>query len=401
MAAGRYSSHYCSQPVIARVAQCTRPMSEYQYYEFQAIDRRLTPAEMAILRSFSTRARITPTSFVNDYEWGSFKGDEDAWMEKYFDANWGTHTLELAVPSRLLDQKTSRRYCCGESASVRERNGKMIVTFNAEDDEPLDEWDDQTDALSALIPIRTQLARGDLRSLYIGWLRCVQAGELDDVDADPPVSRGLGELDGSLERLVDFLRVDSDLLETAAAASGGMSVQPVTHHAIRQWVRERSAAEKNDYLERFIAAEETALAVELQRLIVSPSMPVSHSAARNVGSLRSAAEAAADQRRRAAAARAEQERTRRQEAAARARSKYLRDLAQREPAVWRQIETLISATQPASYDRAVELLVDLGDVAAAHKREADFRQRLETLCIEHRRKPSFLSKLRRAGLSVP
>jgi hypothetical protein len=70
-------------------------MSEYQYYEFQAIDRRLTDLEMAELRAHSTRARITPTSFVNDYSWGSFKGDEDAWMEKYFDAflhlaNWGT-----------------------------------------------------------------------------------------------------------------------------------------------------------------------------------------------------------------------------------------------------------------------------------------------------------------------
>lgn len=62
------------------------PMSEYQYYEFQAIDRRLSTGEMAKLRSFSTRARITPTSFVNEYQWGDFKGDKDAWMERYFDA---------------------------------------------------------------------------------------------------------------------------------------------------------------------------------------------------------------------------------------------------------------------------------------------------------------------------
>jgi hypothetical protein len=31
-------------------------MSEYQYYEFQAIDRHLTDKEMSELRSFSTRA---------------------------------------------------------------------------------------------------------------------------------------------------------------------------------------------------------------------------------------------------------------------------------------------------------------------------------------------------------
>lgn len=61
-------------------------MSEYQYYEFQALDRPLTAQEMKELRSYSTRARITPTSFVNDYAWGSFKGDVGVWMEKYFDA---------------------------------------------------------------------------------------------------------------------------------------------------------------------------------------------------------------------------------------------------------------------------------------------------------------------------
>ena len=52
-------------------------VSEYQYFEFQAIDRPLSKKEMAELRSYSTRARITPASFVNDYSWGNFKGDAE------------------------------------------------------------------------------------------------------------------------------------------------------------------------------------------------------------------------------------------------------------------------------------------------------------------------------------
>ncbi len=40
-------------------------MSEYQYYELQAIDRPLTPKEMSVLRGFSTRARISPPRFVS------------------------------------------------------------------------------------------------------------------------------------------------------------------------------------------------------------------------------------------------------------------------------------------------------------------------------------------------
>ncbi len=82
-------------------------MSEYQYYEFHAVDRPLTAKEMAELRSYSTRARITPTTFINDYSWGTFKGDEDAWMERYFDAflyiaDWGTRVLKLALPTTSL-----------------------------------------------------------------------------------------------------------------------------------------------------------------------------------------------------------------------------------------------------------------------------------------------------------
>jgi hypothetical protein len=40
-------------------------MGEYQYYEFQAIDRPLDQAAQEALRSISSRARITATSFIN------------------------------------------------------------------------------------------------------------------------------------------------------------------------------------------------------------------------------------------------------------------------------------------------------------------------------------------------
>ena len=40
-------------------------MSEYQYYEFRAIDRPLTEEEMDELGALSSRAEITPTSFKN------------------------------------------------------------------------------------------------------------------------------------------------------------------------------------------------------------------------------------------------------------------------------------------------------------------------------------------------
>jgi len=50
-------------------------MSEYQYYEFAAIDRPLGRAEMAELCAVSSRAQISPSGFVNHYEWGDLKAD--------------------------------------------------------------------------------------------------------------------------------------------------------------------------------------------------------------------------------------------------------------------------------------------------------------------------------------
>src|SRR5580704_17050746 len=84
-------------------------MSEFQYYEFQAIDRPLSEVDRQALRALSTRARITATSFTNSYEWGSFKGDPAELMERWFDlhlylANWGSRRLMIRLPTRLVDR---------------------------------------------------------------------------------------------------------------------------------------------------------------------------------------------------------------------------------------------------------------------------------------------------------
>ena len=198
-------------------------MSEYQYYEFQAIDRPLTRKEMAQLRAYSTRARITATSFVNHYSWGNFKGSEDAWMEKYFDAflyvaNWGTRILMLRLPASLLDAKTARLYAVGKHAAVRVTNGNVILTLQSENEDGED-WAESEGRLGSLISVRAELARGDLRALYLGWLLCAQHGALHPDDLSPSVPAGLSKLSASLISLVEFLRIDADLIRIAAKRS--------------------------------------------------------------------------------------------------------------------------------------------------------------------------------------
>jgi len=83
-------------------------MSEYQYYEFQAVDRSLDESEMAALRRVSSRARITSRSFANHYNWGDLRANPKDLMKTLFDlhlyvSNWGTRRLMIRLPKRLVD----------------------------------------------------------------------------------------------------------------------------------------------------------------------------------------------------------------------------------------------------------------------------------------------------------
>jgi hypothetical protein len=382
-------------------------MSEYQYYEFQAIDLPLTERQMEELRSYSTRATITRTSFVNDYSWGSFKGNENAWMEKYFDAflylaNWGTHVLKLRLPSSLLDLKTAEEYCVGENASAWQKDGKVILSFASEDEEGGD-WVEGEGQLSSLIPVRAELARGDLRVLYLGWLLCVQNGELGDEDIEPVVPPGLGKLSASLESFVEFLRIDEDLLHAAAQASTAMADIRLSRDEVRAWVAGLPTGEKDDILAGLIVDEDLTLATELLHRFLKRRDHAGRgsdvpAARRTVGELLRAAQARTEERRQAKARKRAEEAERRKREAAIARAKYLDEIASREPQLWTRIDNLIATKQPNRYDEAVSLLVDLRDLAQRDGRDRQFRSRLEAIYLAHARKPSFIDRLRKAGL---
>lgn len=380
-------------------------MSEYQYYEFQTADRRLSEKEMQGLRSYSTRAVIAPTSFSNEYSFGNFKGQPDAWMEKYFDgfvylANWGTREFQVALPANLLSAKTARRYCAGRAASVREKSGKLILKFLSEE-ESSGEWVKGGGILSSLIPLRAELLQGDLRSLYVGWMLNVQAGELEDEDEEPPVPPNLGVFSRPLSELVDFLRIDEDLLAVAAEASPRQPTRPTNREEMAAWIAPLPAKEKDDLLVRLMAGEEASVGAELRSRFnrsLAQSRPAGEGPRRTVGQLLAAAEAFTEQRQREQAQKAAAEKARQEHLAATARQKHLDGLAGREPELWTQVEELVVTKLPKSYDLAVQHLVDLRDLAACKGEEVDFSQRVAVLREAHLRKPSFIGRLEDKGL---
>ena len=65
--------------------------------------------------------------------------------------------------------------------------------------------------------------------------------------------------------------------------------------------------------------------------------------------------------------------------------------------LWKKVEELIATKLPKSYDQAVEVLVDLRDLAARNE-GADFGRRLEELRAEHDRKRTLIERLHQEGL---
>ncbi|MFI9451550.1 hypothetical protein [Amycolatopsis sp. NPDC052450] len=249
-------------------------MSEYQYYEFLAIDQPLDERQQAAVRSLSTRARISATSFVNEYHWGDFSGDPDQLMERYYDAHvyvadWGTRRLMFRLPRHCLDLDAVRDYCVGHYLSAWTADEFLVLSLTSED-EP-DEFDYEAEArLAATVGVRAELAAGDLRPLYLAWLAGYGAWERDecafepdaDADLEPPVPPGLSTLTAPQRALADFLRLDDELLASAAQTS------PLLADDLSQvaaWMTNLPLADKDELLLQVVRGDGVAARRELLR----------------------------------------------------------------------------------------------------------------------------------------
>lgn len=379
-------------------------MSEYQYYEFQAIDRTLTDKEMSELRAFSTRADITPNSFVNEYAWGSFKGDEDLWMEKYFDgflyyANWGTHVLKLRLPSALLDFKTAQIYCSSDNFSAHLSTDKIILNFVSES-EDAGEWEEGL-RLSSFFSLRTDLSRGDLRCLYLAWLSNVQNEDYDEKELEPPVPPGLAQLSPALINFAEFLRIDSDLIDAASKRSSSLEELAPSSNDLHTWIATLSISEKEnllvDILEGSMKADQTPAIKLIHRFnkiwqSQQSSKMGKQNKQRTVIKLLKEAEYMAQQRQHIQVEKAATEQAERQRLNILAREKRLNEIAGRESVLWNQIELFASDKKAVSYDKAIELLIDLRDFAARGDRR-EFLLKFDALKQRHSSKSSFIGRL--------
>src|SRR5262249_44669954 len=152
-----------------------------------AIDRPLDEQQQAEVQALSASAEITATSFSNEYHRGDFRGDPRKLMELYYDAhlyfaNWGTRQLMLRLPRTLLSPEAAEQYCIDPDVAAWASGEHVILALTSEEDEDEGgDWDeDEEDSLSAIVGVRTELALGDLRPLYLAWLAAYGTWERDE-----------------------------------------------------------------------------------------------------------------------------------------------------------------------------------------------------------------------------
>ena len=375
-------------------------MSEYQYYEFQAIDRPLDEADRKALRSLSSRAQITATSFTNHYQWGDFKGSPRQLMERWFDlhlyvANWGTRRLMIRLPKRLIDQDGLDAWLMGtDLAELIEAGDNLILDIHDDGQDALGgDWDDGSGWLSAMAPLRADFLSGDWRLAYLLWLTGMQNGSLRD-EAPEPLP-GIAPLSSGLQAFADFLRIDPDLVQAAAEAPAAGNREPSSAE-FRTAIEAMPESRKTALLLR-LAEGDPHVAAELRsgvRRALSAEHPHKTPTLRSAASLRSRAEAIRKDREAAAAERRRVERLRQKQLAEQARRARLAALRRRGEDVWREIETEVARRNASGYDRATSLIVDLRTLAKEDDAMAGFANRLTALRKRHERKQSFIERLR-------
>ena len=371
-------------------------MSEYQYYEFQAIDRPLTQEERAAICELSSRVKPTATTASFTYSYGNFRGDPKQVLARYFDimyyiTNWGTQQLMFRFPTSLINRETIELYCIDNYISLSFAGDWAILDWEFSQEEGFNDWIEGEGILSELIGLRQEILQQDYRGLYLAWLKAIDLSEgyidIDKTQLEPPLPPGLGQLSAAQKAFTEIFELDEHLLNVACASSGKLTT--ISEQTWQQAISQLSASERQDFLLRLAKGEHNLSAKFKQKLSqLIPNSPASNQPRRTIQEL---LEAAAEEGKKA-------EKRRQQEAEAK-RIEELQTLAKREAQVWQQVESLIQKAQSKSYDEAVKLLVKLRDLAEYQNGLPVFQERLNRIYEQYSNRSGLKRRLQEVGLT--
>ncbi|HET6605797.1 MAG TPA: hypothetical protein VFG62_03965 [Rhodopila sp.] len=373
-------------------------MSEYQYYEFLAVDRPLSDADRKALRKLSSRAEITARRFTNSYEWGDFRGDPCAMMERWFDlhlylANWGTRRLMIKLPRRLVDGDRLAAMMDGvEGFELTTAGEALIVDITRNEEGGYDEWSDESEWLEMLAPLRDDVLAGDLRVFYLAWLVGVETETVGEETLEP--LPGLGPMTDALQAFADFFVLDPDLVAAAAERPAAPHAERISAEEVRRRIAAMDGPAKTGLLVRLFEGD-PHVATELRSMIQDRNgASVPAAGPRTASALWDRAEEIRQARENAEAEAAEAQRRLRAEQEELERQLHLKAIRRRGERVWDDIETEIARRNSGGYNAATELLIGLQDIAESDGTLNDFLVRLNSVRQRHAAKAAFVKRLR-------
>ena len=374
-------------------------MSEYQYFEWQTVDRLLTEAEQEDVSDLSSHIDVSSSRAVVTYAYGSFKHDPRKVLARFFDAhlylaNWGSRCLMFRFPSGLVNGNMIVPYCIQDRITFRTMNAFDVLDMDLSEEEG-GGWIDDDGSLSGLISLRNDILQGDYRSVYLAWLKVmsVQDGYLPrrrksraQTPMAPAIPAGLKQLTPALRRFVEQFDIPTSLLEAAAEHSPELA-QTVTMD-FKPLVAKLTREQCDRFLCR-LAQGDATVSMELKKQLhaMEPCPQSFAGPGRSIDELLKRADAIESARKR----REEREARRKHEA-------EMKDLADRETATWQQVDSLVALKQTKSYDDAIRLLAKLAQLAEFRGSQEDYRLRVNDLCERYKRLSGFRLRVQRANL---
>ena len=349
-------------------------MSEYQFYEFMAIDRPLTEKERKEVSSFSSRteASMYGASFVYHYD-GS-PGDEYRILAKYFDAmlyiaNWGSTRLLFRFPASAVDIEQLNLYEYDRSVVVDRQGDFVILDLNYdEEDGGSWGWVEGDGLLSTMVGLRQNIMNGDMRALYLLWLKAVSTEigydiiSTEDIQA-PPVPHNLKQSSRELRAFIDFFNIELELVRAAASFSADYAVPKLD---IKQGLSRLSDEEKETFLRKLAEGVPNLHQELVKRLreLLADNASKPESSIPSVTTILQRVDEATQA--------IEQEEVAKLNA-------YLDDLASRESKLWNEIYFLISQKRVKPYEEAIKHLVELEKLAERDETMADFNAKIQDI----------------------
>lgn len=374
-------------------------MSEYQYYEFRAVDTPLTESQKADVSKLSSRAYVTSHSASFVYNYRDFPGNTEKLMTSYFDAmlymaNWGSRQLVFRLPATLVDMKQLGLYCISEEIDRRRTPDKKHIILEFEfHDEDQAAWTEGEGWLDDLIELREELINGDLRILYLAWLKAAEKAFLmEDIDADtlePPLPDGLNDLSPAQQVFVRYLEINKAII--AVASQNSPKIQKKLH--FEAYIEKLHLAEQHDYLTRLSRGEKNLSALlnkRLQELAYQESKPqkdANNINRRTISALIESSKVWQDNKKKKA-----------QRKAKLARQREIEALAPKKNMIWDKIETLIEEKKATAYKNAIDHLKDLRDLAEYQGELKRFTSRLTDIKKAYSNRPALIRRMRDAKL---